>query len=490
MDAATALVARPAAEVSAEFEVLVDHHLLHVQGPENVRMHDIVRGFARARAFEEDSRDELRQVLSRLVRHYLRWADQADHLLYPHRHRRGLSDALGSTRTPPDHDRKRWNGWLWAGPADASTWFQREWRNCLMLADHAIEHEMKENGALLVHALSQFLETQGRREDAGRAQETAVRAARETLSPATLAQALFELSFTRFRIGHHAAALEHATEALSIFRSSGDRRAEAKTLDRIGIVLWTTARYREALAHHQEAQDLHRKAGDPHGEADSLGYAAIALWHLGRYGDALQHLNFSLDMCRRSGDRRREAMVLNNLGNVQRQRGFHRDAVRYYEESSAIFKQIGGVQNEAILKNNIGGVHHYKVDYPSALRCYREAITVFREIGDRRNTADALNSIGAVYLLMGRPSEALVHHQQAEGAARDVGDPYQQLQALRGMADAHQACGRYPLALDHYHKALDISVPYQQAKAHEGIAATVLHLQGEQAARIHWRQAL
>ncbi|MFC5754543.1 AfsR/SARP family transcriptional regulator [Actinomadura rugatobispora] len=489
-EGAAALVARPTREVLAEFDVLIDHHLLHEQAPGRVRMHDIVRGFARARAFDEDSGGERRRVLSRLVHHYLRRADSADRVLYPHRRRRDLSEVRGNA--PTSHDRDRVHDLV--HPADAAAWLEREWRNCLALAEHSIKHEMKESGALLIHTLSQYLETQGEREDAGRGQEAAVRAARETCSPEALAQALFELSFTRFRTGDHKAALDHAAEALPIFRSLGDRAAEAETLDRIGIVLWTTARYREALAHHQEAQDLHRQADDAHGEADSLGYAAIVLWHLGRYGEALQHLEFSLAMLRRLGDRRREAMVLNNIGDVQRQRGFHRDAIRHYQESSAIFKKIGGVQQQAILNNNIGGVHQYKGDYTTALRFYREAITVFRDIGDRRNVADTLNSIGTTYLLMGHPGEALVHHQQAEDTAQEVGDRYQRVRALRGMADAHQSCCRYPVALDHYNRALamarDISAPYQQAKVHEGIAATIFHLEGEQAARIHWRQAL
>ncbi|MFD0683454.1 tetratricopeptide repeat protein [Actinomadura fibrosa] len=493
-EVAAALVARPADEVLAEFDVLVDHHLLYEQAAGHVRMHDIVRGFARARALDEDSRAERRRSLSRLVHHYLRCADRADHMLYPYRRRRVLSEGRVTTPAALADDRVRRSVRLRARPTDAVAWLEREWRNCLAVAEHAIEHEKKESGGLLIHILAQFLETQGHREDAGRAQEAAVRAARETRNPEALAQALFELSFTRFRTGDHVMALNHATEALPIFRSLGDMRAEAETLDRIGIILWTTACYREALAHHQEAQDLYRKADDLHGEANSLGYAAIALWHLGRYGDALQHLLFSLDMCHRLGDRRREAMVLNNIGDVQRQRGFHRDAIHYYELSSAIFKEIGGVQHEAILNNNIGGVCQYKGDYPRALRFFREAITVFREIGDRRNIADTLNSIGATYLLMGHSVEALVHHEQAEEAARNVGDPYQLAQALRGMADAHQACCRYSVALDYYRKALaislDISVPYQQAKAYEGIAAAIYHLEGEQAARIHLRQAL
>ncbi|GAA3932186.1 BTAD domain-containing putative transcriptional regulator [Actinomadura viridis] len=481
VEAAAALGARPIEAVRAVCDALLDHHLLYERAPGRMRMHDLVRAYARARACAEDSSRDRRKALSGLLRYYLTWTDNADRVLHPHRRRRALpadSGKGGTALTPEDADR----------------WMKEEWSNGLALAEYAIGHELKHEGALLVHAFSPYLETHGLREQAAQAQEAAVRAARETRAPDALARALFELTLTRFRTGHYAAALEHANEALAIYRSSSDRQAVAETLDRIGIILWTTARYREALAHYQEAQVLCRKVDDRHGEAGALGHAGIALWHLGRYEEALRHLRFSLEVYRRLGDRRGEAMVLNNIGEVQRQRGFHRDAIRSYRESSAIFERIEGLENRAILKNNVGNVHQYKGDHPAALQCYREAIVVFREIGDRRNIADTLNSIGVTYLLSGRPNEALVHHEQAREFATDIGDPYQHLRALRGIADACQADCRYKIALGHYREALaiarDISDPYQEAKIHEGIASTVLQLHGKESARIHWRQAL
>ncbi|MFD0857328.1 tetratricopeptide repeat protein [Actinomadura adrarensis] len=478
-EAAAVLVACPIEDVYGELEVLLDHHLICESAPERLYMHDVVREFARVRALDEDSESERRRALSRLVQHYLRSADRADRMLYPHRPRRDLVEVRSNV--PPQ--------------ADTEAWLQREWRNGLAVAEYAIEHEMKENGALLVHVLSRFLEAQCRREEAAKAQETAVRAARETRDSEALAHALLDLSFTRFRTGECIAALDHADEAMPIFRARGDLRGEADTLDRIGIINCIAGRYREALAHFQEAQDLHRRVGNANGEAESLGYAALVQLHLGRYSEALQYLQYSLSACRRVENRLEEAKVLNNIGDIQRRRGMHRDAISHYEESSAILKRVGGaVQYEAIIKNNIGGVRQYKGDYPGALRCYREAIKVFRAIADRPNVADVLNSIGTTYLLMGCVEEALIHYQQAGDLAQDVGDPYQHVRALRGIADVHQATARYEVALGYYNKALDIaceiSDPYQQGKVFEGMGATVLHLHGEKAARIHWRQAL
>ncbi|GAA1897576.1 AfsR/SARP family transcriptional regulator [Actinomadura bangladeshensis] len=462
-------------EVAREaVEALLDHHLVHESVPGRLRMHDLVRAFARSRAFAEESSADRRRAVGRLLNHYLVRADRADRALYPHRHRPAAAAEGGGE----EHD--------------ARGWLETEWRNGLVLAHHAIQHEWRQHGVRLVQSLSAFLEEHGHYEHAAEAQEEALQAARELGDAGSTALTLLALSQTKARRGHFAEALSLAEEALMLTRATADPRAAAEALDRMGIYLWQTARCREALAHHREAQALYRRAGDRRGEAEALGHAGIALGQLGRFAEALGHLRAALDGFRLAGDERGAAMAHNNLGEIQRQRGYHRDAVRHYEESGRVFGGVG--EYRAILQNNIGNVHQYKGNYAEALRCHREAITVFRTAGDRRNVADVLNSLGVTYLLMGRPAEALVHHQKAERSAQEIEDPYQRVRAVQGIADAHLATGRGAVALEHYRQALmiarGIGDPYHEGKAHEGIAAALLRLRGPDAARIHWRQAL
>jgi DNA-binding SARP family transcriptional activator/tetratricopeptide (TPR) repeat protein len=455
-------------------EALLDHHLVDDLGPGRLRMHDLVRAFARSRVFTEESSADRRRAVGRLLKHYLYCADRADRVLYPHRHRPAAAGEDGAE----EHD--------------AREWLETEWRNGLFLAHHAIQHEWRQHGVRLVQSLSAFLEEHGHYEHAAGAQEEALQAARELGDAASTALTLLALSQTKARRGHFAEALELAEEALMLTRATGDVRAAAEALDRMGIYFWQTARCREALAHHREAQALYRRAGDKRGEAEALGHAGIALGQLGRYEEATADLRSALDGFLSAGDERGAAMAHNNLGEIQRHRGYHRDAVRHYQESGRVFGGVG--EYRAILQNNIGNVHQYKGNYGEALRCHREAIAVFRAAGDRRNIADVLNSLGVTYLLMGRTAEALVHHQKAERSAQEIEDPYQRVRAVQGIADTHLATGRAAAAFDHYRQALviarGISDPYHEGKAHEGIAATLLQLRGPEAARIHWRQAL
>jgi tetratricopeptide (TPR) repeat protein len=61
------------------------------------------------------------------------------------------------------------------------------------------------------------------------------------------------------------------------------------------------------------------------------------------------------------------------------------------------------------------------------------------------------------------------------------------------MAEAHFGSGRLDLALQHFERAVtlagEIESLYLKAKALNGIAETVLHSRGPDAARIYWREA-
>lgn len=203
-EAVAALSGLPAATASAAVEVLLDHHLVEEARPGRLRLHDLVREFARSRAFDEDSNGDRRRALGRLLNHYLGRTRRADLVLHPHRRTLPMPEAA-LTEAAPD-------------TREARTWMKEEWRNGLALAHHAMARERKQDGILLVHLFSRYLEVHGHHECAGEAQEEALRAARELGDAASIAQMLYELSLTGARTGRFAPALDAAEEALALTR--------------------------------------------------------------------------------------------------------------------------------------------------------------------------------------------------------------------------------------------------------------------------------
>jgi DNA-binding SARP family transcriptional activator len=483
LPAAAALDDCTLAEAEKALAALLDHHLLARAPDGQFRFHDLIRGYAAARAARDDSQAQQRQAVSRLLDYYLYTADQADRVLHPFRRRLPVS----VTHLPAAR--------LTLGTEeDATAWLDSEWRNILQAAQHAGRHEWKQKCADLTHVLADFIEIQAHWDEAIAAHTTALQTCRDLADPARIAQAALALASVRQQTGQHEAALALAEEAAEIARRLDDRRGEAEAVDQIGTAHWRATRYREALAYYHEARILYRGTGDHHGVAATLSHSGIASWHLGRSTEAMTHLHDALSAYRSLGDRRGEAKTLNNLGKIYLYCGYHRDALDAYEDSRRIFSEIGGAQNEAILYHNIGAVYRYKGHYEQGLTACRRALAIYREIGDLLDEADVLNEIGAIYQSAACPDEALAHHQQARLIAEEIGNLSQQLIALRRIADLHRAAGQHADALEHYRAALRLAMeagdPYEEGKILEGIAESTLGTQRPDAARIVFRQAL
>ncbi len=483
LPAAAALGGCTLAEAGKALDILFDYHLMTGDIDGQFRFHDLIRGYAAARATRDDPEAEQTQAVSRLLDYYLHTADKADRVLHPFRRRPGAGVTRPSAGGPTLDTRENAAGWL-----------ESEWRNILRAARYAGRRDWAQKCADLIYLLADFMAIRAYWDEAIAAHTLALQASRDLADPARIAQASLALSAVRQQTGQHETAIFLAEEAAANYRVLADRRGEAESLDQIGLAHQRTARSREALAYFSEARILYCAAADPRGAADTLSHSGIACWHLGRYPEAHAHLRDALSLYRDVGDRRGEAKVLNNLGRVYLCNGHHGDALDAYQKSLQIFREIGGAQNEAILYQNIGSVHRYKGSYEEAIISYRRALAIYRDIGDLPDEADVLNDIGTIYHSAACYDEALIHHQKARLIAEEIGDLSQQLTALRMIAGIHRGSGRYGEALDHYRAALrlarEIGDPYEEGKILEGIAESTLSTQRPHAARIVFRQAL
>jgi DNA-binding SARP family transcriptional activator/tetratricopeptide (TPR) repeat protein len=470
-------------QAAAALAVLLDCHLVTEAPDGHFRLHDLVRGYAAARARRDDPPAEREQAVSRLLGYYLHAADQADRLLYPLRRRADVKVDHVPAGSP-----------VLENPEGAADWLESEWRNIVQAATYAGRHEWKRECADLSYLLAEFLKIMPYWDEANTVHDLALQSSRYLADPARIARALLALCEVRQQTGRHDTAMSLADEAAVICRSLADVRGEAESLDQTGQAHQRSGRSREAVAYFQQAQILYRTAEDPRGEADTLSHSGIARWHLGRYREASDYLDEALALYRKVGDRRGEAKALNNLGRVHVYNGQYEEALNVYHESLRIFEEIGGPQNEAILWHAIGAAERFRGRHDEALSACRRALTLYRDIGDRPDEADVLNDIGSIYQNTASFDEALVHHQKAQEIAAEVQDPSQQLIALRMIADIHRGSGRPDEALENYSSALklarEVGNPYEEGKILEGMAELTLCTQRRDVARIVFRQAL
>jgi DNA-binding SARP family transcriptional activator/tetratricopeptide (TPR) repeat protein len=483
LHAAAALGGCSLGEAEKACIALLDHHLLAQDRAGQFRFHDLIRGFAAARAAHDDPSGERRKAVARLLDYYLDSADEADRVLHPFRYRMPIS----VTHPPVDSP-------ALGSPEAATSWLESEWRNILQAARYASEHEWQRQCADLTHVVAGFVEIRAYLHEAIEAHTLALQACRDIADPARTARASLELSVVKQQIGQQEAARGLAEDAMAIYRTLGDGRGEAEAMDQVGLAHQRAARSREAFAYFQESQTLYDEAADRHGVAETLGHSGIACWHLGRHPEAMGYLLDALSEYRQLGDRRGEAKSLNNLGKMHLYAGQHRDALENYQKALEIFNEIGVPQSQAIVYQSIGCVHQYKGDREKALATYRRALAIYRSIGDLPYEAEVLIDIGGILQAAGCYYEALIHYERGGLVAAEIGSLSLQVMALRGIADVHRGSGRYSEALEHYRTALrlarEIGDPYEEGKLLEGIAETTLSTQGPYAARIVFRQAL
>ena len=233
------------------------------------RFHDLIRGYAAARAADEDQPSEQRQAVARLLDYYLYTADRADRVLYPFRYRLEVTVSYPPAVVPP----------LGTGE-DATAWLELEWRNIVQAAQYAGQHEWKRRCADLTHVLAGFAEVKGYWDEAIAANTVALQASGDLADQTRTARVCLQLSVVNQQVGRCDATMSLAEEAAEIYQSQGDQRGLAEALDHIGQAHQRAGRAREALAYFDEARTLYGRVSDAHGMANTLSHSALTSWYL------------------------------------------------------------------------------------------------------------------------------------------------------------------------------------------------------------------
>ncbi|KAA2254426.1 tetratricopeptide repeat protein [Solihabitans fulvus] len=519
--AAAALADRSLGEVEQLLEDLVDVHLLQQRSPGRYRFHDLLHHHARTIAQETDDEHVRYAAVTRMLDYYLHATVLAAQHFQPHRQPPTIDTAKPPAYTPqlPDF-------------AEAVAWLDAEHANLSAVIAYAASTG-RTHAWQLPHALWRFYFTRNHIHDWIATHQHALTAARQRADSHARAETLKNLGIAYWMVRRHTEALDHLQEALALHRQIGDQRGEASTLNNLGVVYRQLGRYEDALTHVEQALALQRELGDRRGEghtlanlgnlygrlgrplealanhqraltlnrqvayqwgeANALGNLGNVYARLGRYHDALDHLHQALDLNRQVGYERGEGRVLGLLGTVYARLNRCAEALDHQERALAINRQVGYQWGEAHTLANLGGLYGRLGRYPEALDHLDRALELNRRIGYQRGEGKALGALGIVYLRLGRCAEALEHLHLALDAARAAGDRDGQSELLNDYGEACRAAGRRHAGRLHHQHALSLAErtdnPYQQARAHDGIAAT-LHVCDPEAARRHWRLAL
>ncbi len=393
-------------EATKQLEELTRVGLLrHVRGS-RYRLHDLVRRFARARLFDEESDEERSAAQERLIRSYAELADTVIRLVD------------GKTSTRADLLPAAAGGHGFASLDAALRWLDDETSFITATLRHADERVDREAVQHLLGALCDYCLLRGDLYRLGELNEltqavnqglltrsvqwrTGVAArqlgeldkARSTLSSvvtlyqqaqheAGTARALRDLGITLQHQGRFAEAGEKLRQALDLQQGptfDGDR---AWTLHALATVERESGRIHTARRMLAEALPLHQASGSVHGEAWTRFQLGQTLLRGGNIAAAEHEIRSALDLYERSRDVRGVAWSLTELGRARLYDGDAAGALEQLRSALARHTDTEDARGEAWTLYYLGQAQEEDGAAADAVRTMERARTMFNRMRD------------------------------------------------------------------------------------------------------------
>jgi DNA-binding SARP family transcriptional activator len=440
--AAAALAGTTVPQARQTLEALARTHLIFPAAAGRYSMHDLLRAYACELSAIADGGQQ-HAPLTRLFDHYLHTAAAAMDTLFP----------AGLQRRPriPRPDTPVL---LLPDPAAARQWLDSERPALVAAAAHTATHGWPSHATRLAATLGSYLLRGSYMPEAVAVFGHALGAARRTGDRAAEAMTLNQIGNVDLEQGRYQHAVDHYGQALALYSAADDRAGKARALGNMGIAEMELGRCEQAVRYQQEAAVIFRDIGDRPGEARALGNLGWAGQRQGRYQEAAGYHQQSLDLSRELGDRTGEAWALANLGSVELRLGRRQHAAGYLQQAIAVFHEMGETSGGAESLVRLGEVYLGLGRHEQAAGNFEQALALSREIGHRVVEAEALNGLGDVFFRTGEAGKARAHHTAALRLASETDAPLEQGHAHSGLARTFQVGGNSPQARHHWQQAL------------------------------------
>jgi tetratricopeptide (TPR) repeat protein len=480
---------------------LYSHHLIDEPTRGRYRFHDLIRDHARVLA-EEDEPAQRAAATARLLDFYRHASATAE---WSRAERGGAPPAapLGMAASSiPDL----------STPDLADAWVSAERLNLHAAIEHAAANESYGAAADIAWAVHRFLIMRGHWGQARDLSFLGLASARQAGDRNREARLLLHVGEMEWIAGNSLSANQVYTEALRLYRELGDRHGEARSLsnlvglgpdhtvrnyekiaadernvlaiyEQLGdkeaqaetlLSLSSTYRtlgdYQESISCGQRAYQLYNESGKPSGEAAALN--SIGRTRVMITGHDEAHLAGRMRDMQRYRDRGfkgAEAWVLNDIGTLQHLAGNYQAAIASCRESLRLSRELGNRHAEDAALNNLGASLHASGAYEAARDCIEQALRMLHDRydhDDKLEKARALNNLGELLLESAKPAEAIRYHRQALIAARDLSAPYEQARAHEGIGRCHLRDGQPETAQKALRRALGI---YQRIGAFRAV---------------------
>ena len=393
--AVAALAGTTESEAQALLEALVDENLVEQRTADRYELHDLLHAYAVERAEAEaagaQGRLDRAAAYDRLLSWYLHAAENVSRAVETRRLLPTVPPRPGEPEPP-----------YFATAPEAMAWYDAE----------------RENLGAVIGCAART----GRHEIALR------------LPVALLGCYQLRKDWPRWRAGYET--------GLASARAAGDRVAESRLLNGLGLALFDVREFEAAIGVFRPALALAEEFGDRAQVASILGNIGDCHCHLHDFATAEDVIKQGLALRREIGSPQHLASALTNYGVMLHEAGRNAEAHAAHTEAWAAARDAGNRRYEAIIVFNLAEVCVALGRLGEAEEHYRLALTASREAADRPTEGEALRSLAkvlaarsepaaavavleealAVFDALGSPEAAAVRKQLAAAAAASAGD--------------------------------------------------------------------
>jgi tetratricopeptide (TPR) repeat protein len=445
INAAAALAQVPRDRARQLLDSLSGAHLIQQVSADRFIFHDLLRVYAAGQAHSEESPQEQRAAIRRVLLWYLHSAAAAAKL---------TTNWYRPLDLEPDQSIEHET---FTTADQAIAWVDAEAANLLaatQLADHS---GMDRIAWQLPEILAQtYFYRSGSAGSRLRLFGIALSAARRSADQFGEATCLHNLGAAYYLLQRLPDSVSHFRAALAIREQIEDNWGQADSLNSLGLTLWRARRYQEAARSLESALALYRGLGSDLHEAVAAGNLGMVLLDMKQAQEAAPILASSVVKLRTLGAQLALVDPLQVLARAHATLGNLDAALSAATEANSLARRAKASFHEGTALLTLGEVQLARGDSHAALTSFQRSAAIHRELADLSREGTTLNGVGRALQQLGRLDEAIACQRQALTIHSSLGDAYQTAVSLDQLASALQANGDRETARAHWHEAASL----------------------------------
>lgn len=249
-------------------------------------------------------------------------------------------------------------------------------------------------------------------------------------------------------------ALRRSEDALSILRFTKAGQDFPKLTDLAVDTAFKIGDYRTAVLHQSKLVKHIDNSGDWKARAEALYRLGILYSRLEEFEPALTHLESAIELWRKQDELDRLAEGIATLGVVKENMGAYTEALDAFGQSFEVYQELGEAQDMATQHRRIARIEYLRLGrYERARDRLMAALNIYRNQDVRRAEAEILYEIGLTYEKTGLYDEADRHYTEGRRIGTELRDPHLLATGSLYLANTSWFRGRYQEAFDHLEAA-------------------------------------